>query len=252
MKLLGDYHTHTTLSDGHSLLEDNFKSAVNKGILQLAITDHSFSHMAHGITREKFEEQKKEINELKSKYSNIQILHGVESNLMSLEGDIDVRQNERENFDILVVGYHYTYKPLSFKNFFNFWLPSVLHITTKKRVQKNTMAYINAMQKNDIDILAHLNYGIKVDPVQIAKVAKEKEVYIELNAKHLGFSDKQLLEMVETGVKFIIDSDAHYCENIAKNNMAFAAIERLNIPKTQVVNLNDFPKFKNYNKDKKY
>ena len=114
------------------------------------------------------------------------------------------------------------------------------------------MAYINAMQKNDIDILAHLNYGIKVDPVQIAKVAKEKEVYIELNAKHLGFSDKQLLEMVETGVKFIIDSDAHYCKNIAKNNTAFAVIERLNIPKTQVVNLNDFPKFKNYNKDKKY
>ena len=61
MKLLGDYHTHTTLSDGHSLLEDNVKSAVNKGILQLAITDHSFSHMAHGITREKFEEQKKKL-----------------------------------------------------------------------------------------------------------------------------------------------------------------------------------------------
>ncbi len=252
MKLMGDYHTHTVDSDGKSTLEENVVSAVNKGIKQLALTDHSFSHMAHGITREVYNKQTEKINELKIKYPNLEILHGVESNLMSLEGDIDVKPEERNNFQIVVVGYHYTYKPLSLKNFFNFWLPSVLHISTKKRVMKNTMAYINAMNKNQVDILAHLNYGIKVDPVKIAEVAKEKEVYIELNAKHLGFSDKQLKKMVETGVKFVIDSDAHRSKNIAKNNRAFAVIERLNIPHSQIANLNDFPKFKNYNKDKNY
>ena len=58
--------------------------------------------------------------------------------------------------------------------------------------------------------------------------------------------------MVETGVKFIISSDAHLCEHIAKPNRVFAVIERLNIPKSQIVNINDVPKFKNYNLDKKY
>ena len=87
MKLLGDYHTHTTLSDGHSLLEDNVKSAVNKGILQLAITDHSFSHMAHGITREKFEEQKRIKHEKKNAmYKLDEISSELNSALINEEG----------------------------------------------------------------------------------------------------------------------------------------------------------------------
>ena len=70
MNLWGDYHTHTYYSDGKSSLEDNVKSAINKGLKQLAITDHSFSHIAHGITREKYDEQTIKINELKDKYKD--------------------------------------------------------------------------------------------------------------------------------------------------------------------------------------
>ena len=252
MNLWGDYHTHTYYSDGKSSLEDNVKSAINKGLKQLAITDHSFSHIAHGITREKYDEQTIKINELKDKYKDIEILHGVETNLMSLDGHIDVKKEERNKFDILVMGYHYSYKPMGIKNFFNFWLPGVLNIKTKRLKRLNTMAYINAIKNNDIDIVAHLNYGIEVDPVEIAKVAKEHGVYIELNAKHLGFTDEVMKEMVKTGVKFIIDSDAHLCDNIGRNNTAYAMITRLNIPLEQIVNINNIPRFKNYNLDKNY
>ena len=252
MKLFGDYHTHTYFSDGKSSIEENVISAVNKGIKQLAITDHSFSHMAHGITEKKYAEQTQIINDLKQKYSTLTILHGVESNLIGLNGDIDVKPENRDNFDIVVLGYHYTYKPQSFKNFFNFWLPSVLHLNTKKRIQKNTDAYVNAIKNNKIDIVAHLNYGIKVDPVPIAKAAAEHETYVELNSKHLGFTDEQILKMMETGVKFIISSDAHHYTSVAKNNKAFALIERLNIPHSQVVNLVGLPKFKNFNLNEKY
>lgn len=252
MILFGDYHTHTIDSDGKSTLEENVKNAEDKGLEQIAITDHSFSHGAHGISREDYKKQTEIIKLLQNKY-NVQILHGVESNLMGLNGEIDVNTDERKNFDVLVVGYHYSYKPFSIKNFFNFWLPGVLRLNTKKRIKKNTQAYIKAIANNDVDIIAHLNYGIKVDPVEIAKVAKEHQTYIELNAKHLEeLSDEQILAMAKTGVKFIISSDAHLCDNIAKNNRAFALIERLNIPKEQVVNINDVPKFKNCNLDKKY
>lgn len=252
MKLFGDYHTHTFYSDGVSSIEENVLSAINKGLKQVAITDHSFSHMAHGIKEKTYAEQRKIIEELRAKNPEIEILHGVESNLMGLDGVIDVKPENRGNFDVLVVGYHYTYKPRSLKNFFNFWLPSVLHLNTKKRVQKNTQAYINAIQNNQVDIVAHLNYGIKVDPVKIAEVAAKKETYIELNLRHIGFSDQQINAMVKTGVKFIISSDAHHHTCVGKNNVAFALIERLNIPHSQVVNLLDVPKFKNYNLNKKY
>lgn len=252
MKIFGDYHTHTIDSDGKSTIEENVISATNKGIKQIAITDHSFSHMANGISREDYKKQSEIIESLKSKY-DVEILHGVETNITSLDGDIDVTKEERKNFDVLVMGYHYSYKPLNIKNFFNFWLPNFLGIHTKKRVKLNTQAYINAIKNNDIDIIAHLNYGVKVDPVAIAKVAKETNTYIELNARHADeMSEAQLLEMVKTGVKFVVDSDAHLCDNIAKPNRVFAMIEKLKIPTEQIVNLNNLPKFKNYNLDKKY
>ena len=252
MKLFGDYHTHTFYSDGVSSIEENVISAVNKGLKQVAITDHSFSHMAHGINKKTYAEQTQIINELRAKYPEIEILHGVESNLTGLDGSIDVSPEFRHEFDVLVVGYHYTYKPNGFKNFFNFWLPSVLHLNTKAKIEKNTNAYIKAIENNQVDIVAHLGYGIKVDPVKIAEVAAKHETYIELNAKHLLFTDSQMLEMVKTGVKFIINSDAHHFSGVGKNNVAYALIERLNIPHSQVVNLLDVPKFKNYNLNKKY
>ena len=122
MKLFGDYHTHTYFSDGKSSIEENVISAVNKGIKQLAITDHSFSHMAHGITKKTYAEQTDIINNLRAKYPEIEILHGVESNLTGLNGSIDVSHEDRRQFDVLVVGYHYTYKPHGVKNFFNFYV----------------------------------------------------------------------------------------------------------------------------------
>ena len=252
MRLFGDYHTHTIYSDGKSTIEENVRSAVNKGLKQIAITDHSFSHMANGISRDGYKEQTETIKELREKY-NIDILHGVETNLTSLDGDIDVFPDERKDFDILVLGYHYSYRPLSFKNFFNFWLPCFLGVNTKKRIALNTQAYINAIRKNDIDIVAHLNYRVKVDPVAIAMVAKENNTYIELNTRHAEeLSDEQLQAMVKTGVKFIVNTDSHFYENIAKPNRVFAIIEKLKIPTEQIVNMHDLPRFKNYNLDKKY
>jgi putative hydrolase len=128
----------------------------------------------------------------------------------------------------------------------------VLHLNTKAKIEKNTQAYIKAIENNKVDIIAHLGYGIKVNPVKIAEVAAKHETYIELNAKHLSFTDSQMQEMINTGVKFIISSDAHHYSSVGKNNVAYALIERLNIPHSQVVNLLDVPKFKNYNLNKKY
>lgn len=252
MKLIGDYHTHTTYTHGKSTVEENVVSAINKGLKQIAITEHGYCHMANGITRENYKKMKSEIEKLRKKYPQIEILCGLECNLMGYDGKIDINKNEINDYDIIVLGYHYTYKPYSIKNFFNFFIPSLLKINSKKRIKNNTMAYIKAMENNDIDILAHLNYGIKCDPVEVAKVAAKKGVYIELNGKRINFTDKELLDMAQTGVKFIINSDAHNKLNVGKNNQAFALIERLNIPQNQVVNLIDVPKLCRYNTSKNY
>ena len=50
-------------------------------------------------------------------------------------------------------------------------------------------------------------------------------------------------KMVKTGVKFIINSDAHDPLSVGKNHRAFNLIEKYKIPLEQVVNLNEIPKF---------
>ena len=50
--------------------------------------------------------------------------------------------------------------------------------------------------------------------------------------------------MIKTGVKFIINSDAHKPLDVGKNHRAFNLIEKYQIPLDQIVNLNEMPKFK--------
>ena len=54
MILLGDYHTHTKYSrhnHGKGSVLENASVASNKGLKQIAITDHGFSHRLYGVRR---------------------------------------------------------------------------------------------------------------------------------------------------------------------------------------------------------
>jgi len=80
----------------------------------------------------------------------------------------------------------------------------------------------------------HANSGKKY--LEQPRIAKE----ILHSCRHNSDIDK----MVKTGVKFIINSDAHHPLNVGKNHRAFNLIEKYKIPLNQVVNLNEMPKFK--------
>lgn len=188
-----------------------------------------------------------------NKKHKVDVLFGIESNLISLDGDLDITPEEVKDFDIVVVGFHKLFMPKTFAGWFNFLIPNTFRIgrPSRKRIEKNTQAFIKAIEKNDIDIIAHLNTGrCYVDCVEIAKVAKEHDVYIELNGKRLAFTDQEMLDMAATGVRFIINSDAHRSRNVGLNNKALTLIERLNISEEQVVNLDKKPVFKRCNKEK--
>ena len=49
MKILGDYHTHTTFSHGKGKVLDNALSAKEKGLAEIAIADHGFGHLLYGM-----------------------------------------------------------------------------------------------------------------------------------------------------------------------------------------------------------
>ena len=251
MILFGDYHTHTIYTHGTGSIEDNVKTAIKRGLKQIAITEHSFSHMGYGVTRKEYNLLRVEIETLRKKYKGqIEILCGLESNIIDLDGTIDLGENERQLVDILIVGFHKGYKCPSFRSLFKFWFPNVIGNSKKsqKQIERNTTAYINALNRYEIDILSHLNSNnCKVNPVAIAKVAKERGTYIELNGKRIDFTEEEIKGMVATGVKFIINSDAHKSCRVGRCPDGLAIVEKYNIPYEQIVNLDKLPQFKTYN-----
>lgn len=248
MILLGDYHTHTRYSrhnHGKGTILENASVAMNKGLKQIAITDHGFNHLLFGVKRKEIRLVKEDLLNAKE-VTGVDILLGVEANLIGLDGSIDVNFEDFEFLDILLLGHHKFVKPQTRSDFNKLILANAFgspYKPSKDRLNRNTTAFLKALDKYPIDIITHLNYGCPTDTLAVAKMAKEKGTFIELNGKRINFTDEELITMANEGVKFIVNSDAHSPQNVGECNNALNTIFRLDLPLSQIVNVDKLPKF---------
>lgn len=245
MRLLADYHTHTVFTHGTGTIEENVKQAIARGLKEIAITEHSFKHMAHGINKKKFWQIKAEIERLRKVYPDIKILLGLEANLISDKGDIDVPKDILPHLDIIVLGYHKLFWTNP-KQFFTFLLPNTFRIgkASQKRIEKNTLAYMRAIERYPINILAHLKYAnCDVDCKKLAEFCANHNVYVEFNGKGIYFTDQEVQDMLGTNVKFVVDSDAHSADAVGVNKRALKVILEHNIDLDRIVNIDKVASF---------
>ncbi len=258
MNFFGDYHTHTIFSKkpympfyhAKGTLEDNILYAKSKGLKQIAITDHGFNHKFFGCSRKNLKSTKEEILRLAQKH-NIKVLFGVEANFISVDGAIDVKKDDMKCLDIVLCGYHKSAKTKTLKDKFKiFWANFFAKYfgASKKLIERNTQMVLNAINKNKIDVLTHLNSKMKCDVVAVAQKAAEKGTYIELNEKHCDFTKEEIDGMLKTKVMFIVNSDAHKPEKIGSFKNVENIIEKFGIPKNRIANLEKMPKFLNKKK----
>ena len=253
MNFFGDYHTHTIFSKkpyvpwyhAKGSIEDNIMHAKKIGLKEIAITDHGFNHGLFGCSRKKLKCTKEEILRLEQKY-DIKVYFGVEANFLGVDGTIDVADSDREYLDIVLCGFHKPAKPKTFKDMFNIFFKNFFAKyfgTTKKMYARNTTMVLNALDKNNIDVLTHLNSKMKCDVVKIAKKAAEKGTLIELNERHCDFSKEEVEGMLKVGVNFIVNSDAHKPEKIGTFSKVEKIIKDYNIPQERIANLDKLPNF---------
>ena len=248
MILYGDYHTHTKYSrhgHGKGTVLENASSALNKGLKQIAITDHGFNHMFFGVRRKDIFDVKEDILNAKE-VTGVDILLGVEANLISKNGDVDVVEQDFEFLDILLMGHHKMVKMKTFKDRIELGYANMFgspYRPSEERLNRNTTAFLKALDKYPIDVITHLNYGCPTDTLAVARMAKEKGTLIELNGKRINFTDEEIETMASEGVKFIVNSDAHSPERVGECNNALNIIFRLGLPLSQIVNIDKLPKF---------
>lgn len=238
MKVYKDLHTHSKYSKwnhGKNTIEELVKVAIEKKLEVIAISDHAPGH-PFGVRKKLLEKRRNEILKLREKYPQIKILVGLEANLVSKNGDIDVDSKLRQNLDICLMGFHRA----GFGGFWNmlkFGLWKSLF--GKNQIKSNTTAYINAIEKNNIDIIAHLQQYIKVDVGKVAAAAQKKGVLIEINNRHLKFTKDDVKAMLKTGCKFIISSDAHRKNSVGEFENAIKFVVDNQIPIENIVNVKE-------------
>ncbi len=241
MILTADYHTHTPYSHGKNTVLENALAAKDKGLKEVAITDHGFNHLLFGLKRKRLPDLRAEIEEAK-KLTGINVLMGMESNLISLDGKTDMKESELPAFDIYLCGIHEVLRYSSISDAYNIMFVNYVAYKRGKRpsdkiVKNTTRAYVNAVKNNPIDILTHINYKCCCDLKEVAKVCADYGTYIEINTKKRHVSGEELNMMAATGVRFIIDSDAHSADRVGDTAIAEQLLAEADIPLEQIDNI---------------
>lgn len=224
MKLVADCHFHT-LSSGHaySTINEYAKEASEKGLELIGMTDHG-PRMPGSAKIIHFHNLK---IIPKSMY-DVEILKGMEANIIDYEGSLDTEDLKLELLDVLIASFH---------------IPC-LKPSTKK---ENTQALINSMKNRYVNIIGHPDDGrIELDYAELARAAADQGVMIEVNNSSLrpnsfrmnaAENDEKLLEeCAKHKIYIIINSDSHIHVDIGEFGEALNLVKTSGYPKDLIAN----------------
>ena len=115
-------------------LEELAQAARAKGYEYVAVCDHSQSlTVANGLSIERLRAQHREIQEVNEKLDNIQLLSGIEVDIMA-DGSLDLPDSVLAERDVVVAS---------------------IHSGFRQDVEQLTMRVIKAMENPHVDIIGH-------------------------------------------------------------------------------------------------
>lgn len=240
MELTADYHTHTLFSDANCTVMEQAESAKAIGLKEIAITDHGFTHIIFGLKRKNAEEYRRKIAEAE-RATGVRILVGIEENLLGRKGTSDLSEEDLDQFDLFLCGNHVFSHHESWRDWYNGWLGYAAYHFGKRPKGRlfsdMTKAYIETVKRNPVDILTHVNFQCYADAVEIAKCCRDYGTYLEISGKKPHFTDEELSDVAATGVRFVVNSDAHSPDRIGDVAIAEEQIERVGIPHSRIDNI---------------
>lgn len=232
MKLIADYHTHTVHSHGKGNVEDNVEAAIKRGLTTVGIADHSIAHFTYGVKKRKVGDYLTCIENAKRKYDGrIDVKTGIELNLTGLDGSVDLPQGR---YDVLILGYHKAAVCKNLKTAWTFATGQLFH-----HDGKITEAYMRAIQRHRITIVAHPGYGVPVDYRRLAQACADYGTLFEINNKHGDLTIEDLQQAALTNVKFVISSDAHSPEKVGTAPNAIRLAQSAGIDPDRIDNITE-------------
>ena len=246
-KIECDTHTHTLYSrHAYSTIEENIRSASEKGIKLLASTDH-FSDMLFGdYDNVKNYQYFFCCNNWPRQWKGVTLLRGCEADIVDMEGnffghDIAIRKS--------VIGD--TYDPeknlqeMVFEKL-DFVIASVhaKRHTIGKSVAENTNTYIKALENPKVFFIGHIGRaGVPFEMDEVLKRARDLHKPIEINehsfsweGHHQMVCRELAVRCAELGVSICVNTDAHMALEIGETGRAQAMLEEIGFPQELIIN----------------
>ena len=196
----GDLHMHSTWSDGRDRIEDMVGAARQLGYEYVAITDHSQRAMSsRTLAADDVSRQRTEVEELRRRTPGIQILHGIEVDIMP-DGTLDFDDTLLAGFDIVLASLHdhagHDREALTHRS-----LAAIAH------------PLVNVIS-HPANRTAAMPAGYDLDFERIFAAAAETGTALEIDGApgHLDMDGPLARRAVTAGVTVTIDSDSHRAE----------------------------------------
>lgn len=196
------------------------EAANEKGMKIVAITDHGPSmpggpHIYHFGN----------LRVLPEYIGNVRILKGVEANIISYDGHLDMPEGHMKRLDIVIAGFHDA-------------------CLAPGSVEENTRAVLAVMRNPLVDVMAHPgNPQFPIDIEKVVDCAIETGTLIEINNSSFGNARrgsedncrKIAAEAKKKGALLTTGSDSHFCFDVGKFHKVSSLFDDLGITEELVV-----------------
>ena len=235
----GDFHMHTTASDGSCEIAELVETAKDLGYKFICITDHSKSSaIANGLTAKRLAKQIKEIRKINEKVKGITILAGTEMDILA-DGSLDFDNKLLAELDFVLAS---------------------IHSGLASPRQKVTMRTLKAMDNPYVNCVAHptgrligQREAMDLDIAAVIEHAAQTHTALEVNANpmRLDLKDTHCKMAIEAGVKLVIGTDSHSTGQLGLMGFGVATAGRGWVTKADVLNTFSLTKIKSFVKTKR-
>lgn len=220
----GDFHMHTTWSDGGYSIREMAEACRAKGYSHMVITDHTqYLKVANGLTPERVRNQIDEIRKVNEEFDDIEIFCGTEMDILP-DGSLDFEDDLLQELDFVIASIH--------SNF--------------NQPQEQIMDRLHTAMKNPyVSMIAHptgriigQREGYGPDVPQLIEWAKQYNKILELNGNPHRFdlANEYLKLAQEKGVKIAINTDAHAIDQLDHMDIAVKYAQKAWLKKETIVN----------------
>ena len=204
LHIRGDLHMHSTWSDGRNSIADMVSAAKQIGYEYVAITDHSqHAWSSRQLSPEDIPRQREEIEALRARVNGIEILHGVEVEILE-DGGLDFDDEALAGFDVVLAS---------------------LHDPAGQDDAQLTERYLRAIRHPLVNVITHpanrspaqsAGYNVDFDQLFAAAALTGTAMEIDGAPGHLDMDGALARRAAEAGVTIVVDSDCHRVDGLGR------------------------------------